>query len=145
MQSSSVPTGRHAGRSRHRAVVLVLLATAASLVFAGSARAATDASYASAATAYQNSTIAAALARAPGGTRVAPDTVEWSNPSVILKVPSTADATTVTPLDGTFGCPSSFNHQWTCVYSGTGGGGRPVRLQDAGPPQYPRFSCGRGG
>ena len=67
MQSSPVLDRKQPGRARHRAVVLGLLAVLASLVFAGTAPAATDTSYALGASAYQNSTIAAALARVPAG------------------------------------------------------------------------------
>src|SRR5690348_14475498 len=123
-----------------------LLALVAAFVSAGTASAATDA-FASSATAYQNSTVASALARAPSGQRVAPGVVEWANYSVVMAVPKTRTGTTASMAvptgaavaaspdvlaAGTGGCPSGVLTKWNCVYSQTGFGGTRLQFKDSG-------------
>lgn len=96
------------------------------------------------ATAYQDSTIAAAMARKPGGVRIAPAVVEWNRGTVVMTVPSTprgnvaalpssATAGAPTPPRGSrSSCPTGELNQWSCVYNQTYWNGTRLEFQSIG-------------
>ncbi len=114
-----------------RSLPLAAAAMAATMMLAapGMAAAATAPShpdYAAEATSYQNATLSAALARAPGGMRISPNTVEWNDYTVMMTVPATPDASTASP--DTNPCWN----QYSCVYNAPNQAGTRLQFQDAG-------------
>jgi hypothetical protein len=89
---------------------------------ASSPGAASAARFAASATRYQNDTIARAMARVPGGIRVAANEVEWRHGGMILRVPTSPRARVSTSADHVSPRQSFANcsYSYSCVYSGTG-------------------------
>lgn len=96
------------------------------------------------ATAYQNSTIAAAIAHHPGGVRIAPAVVEWNHGTVVMTVPASprgnvlalpSSATTgapAPPRGSRSSCPTGELNQWSCVYNQTYWNGTRLEFQSIG-------------
>jgi hypothetical protein len=78
--------------------------------------------FAANATRHQNDTITKAMARVPGGTRVAANEVEWRHGGMILRVPTSPRASVSTSADHVSPAQSFANcsYSYSCVYSGTG-------------------------
>src|ERR1700733_1042334 len=91
----NMTVSRHQFPFRRYGVSLVALAVTAATVLICAGGAAADSASAGA-TAYQNASIAAALANNPTGVRIAPAVVEWNNGSVIMTVPTSAGANAAT-------------------------------------------------
>jgi hypothetical protein len=90
--------------------------------------------FAGAATDYQNATIANAMAKVPGGTRVSVSQVEWNNRTMVLTVPAAPTGrAAVSPDAG--GCPYSYFCAWD-GYSYTGTGAACVSSYYAGGPYF---------
>jgi hypothetical protein len=99
------------------------------------ATASTHPSYAAEASSYQNSVISSAMARAPAGVRVSPTQVQWDNYAVVLTVPATAGASTLSPAVADT-CPAPIiGYRWSCVYNAYNFGGERLQFKDAGPYQ----------
>jgi hypothetical protein len=81
--------------------------------------------FAASATRYQNDTIARAMARVPGGTRVSANEVEWRHSAAILRVPATPGARVSTSGDHVSPDTSFANcsYSYSCAYGGTGWSG----------------------
>jgi Peptidase inhibitor family I36 len=82
--------------------------------------------YAAEATSYQNTTLGAALATAPGGVRISPNTVEWNDGAVLMTVPAASHAPSAAPA--TLPCDNGY----TCVYNAPNLGGTRLQFRDAG-------------
>jgi hypothetical protein len=95
-------------------------------------------SFASQATSFQNSTISAALRRAPGGKRTGSGQVEWrqhGHLAVVMTVPATAKGSTLAP-NVADSCPAPIiGTRWSCVYDEISFGGTRLQFTDAGPYQ----------
>jgi hypothetical protein len=83
------------------------------------------AEFAAAATSYQQREVAAALANNPAGTCIGPGTVEWSHPTVIMKVPRSPDS-----YPGNCPTGGDFDTGWTCVYNDTNFNGTQLQFHD---------------
>jgi hypothetical protein len=95
----------------------------------------TATNFAAQATSYQNSALATALQRTPGGNRISRSQVEWSTAAgglVVMTVPTTATGSTLSP-DATDSCPAPIiGTRWSCVYNETGFAGTRLQFTDAG-------------
>jgi hypothetical protein len=76
--------------------------------------------FAASATSYQNATIARALARYPGGTRISASQVEWDHGRMIAEIPASSHTRVSLSPDLQYG---NCYYSYSCVYSGTGWGG----------------------
>ena len=90
------------------------------------------------ATSYQNSALATAQERTPGGTRISSSQIEWSTADgglVVMTVPVNASGSTLSP-DATDSCPAPIiGTRWSCVYNLTNFAGTRLQFTDAGPYQ----------
>lgn len=100
-----------------------LLFALAPVASAASSPGATSAArFAASATRYQNDTLAQAMARVPGGTRVSANEVEWGHGAAILRVPTSPGARVSTSGDHVSPATSfaKCSYSYSCAYSGTG-------------------------
>jgi len=96
------------------------------------ALASTAPGFAARATAFQNSTLRAAMARAPGGVRIGPAQVEWKHYTVLMTVP-TAPVKSTLQSNATDSCPAPFiGTRWNCVYDEHYFAGTRLQFSDAG-------------
>jgi hypothetical protein len=81
--------------------------------------------FATAATSYQQQEATAALANNPAGKCVGPGAIEWSHPTVIMKVPRLPDT-----YPGNCPTGGDLDTGWTCVYDATNFNGTQLQFHD---------------